>query len=654
MKKFALFFLFVVCSFGQTITCVGNPGNTTGAYRQQCRTSTNVTYVCSVSSGCTIASSWKIQTLTDFATQVKNRTADQLTYTTPGTGAVARTQADRNADIISVKDYGAKGDGATDDTLAIQKAIDYVGPLRESLYFPAGTYIVSTLSLYHGATPYHGMTVRGSGPSTIIKIKDHCNPGGFNQFYVGGTICNGFSVSDPGDTSGSNPTQDVTIQDLTIDGNRVNQTAPPTLNDDISHDGILSQQSTRLTVSNVTVKNFWFFGICLGIWSSYANISNLHTINNGYDAATGYGGLQIAGTSFGDTVSGHVSDGDVIGAWIINNAHRNVISGTYNNSLSQGFILAAYGTSHAYGNIINVTVYNSGSQGLLFGTAQGLGVENNEVTATLDGCGGTLGVQGAYIGSMAKGNKLSLAIRRSSHGGIEDNGSNNTLDLTLTENSQFSALGDYALRVNGTLNQYRVLAYDGQVTPTQRGIRFESGSTLNQVQVSIYPPASNISDVGTGNSYILNGQDFINNGVDRVSQVLTLAAGQTNYAKEIKDSNGVDLWAIGPNGSPTTWGSYYTARGATEAGMFTHTANSTITGQVYQAGDVMKFANYGVKVPFTVDLNANSGSLDVTTTSVKTQLLFDASTKGVKLPTSCSGLAAGTLYNNSGTPAICP
>ena len=26
----------------------------------------------------------------------------------------------------------------------------------------------------------------------------------------------------------------------------------------------------------------------------------------------------------------------------------------------------------------------------------------------------------------------------------------------------------------------------------------------------------------------------------------------------------------------------------------------------------------------------------------------------LKLPTSCAGLAEGTLYNNSGTPALCP
>ncbi|GAA0484477.1 phage tailspike protein [Tatumella punctata] len=47
----------------------------------------------------------------------------------PFTGAIARTQHDKNAESLSVFDFGAKGDGASDDTESIQKAIDAVASL---------------------------------------------------------------------------------------------------------------------------------------------------------------------------------------------------------------------------------------------------------------------------------------------------------------------------------------------------------------------------------------------------------------------------------------------------------------------------------------------------------------------------------------------
>ena len=48
--------------------------------------------------------------------------------------------------FFNVKDYGAKGDGTTDDTMAIRKAVDNLNKKGGTLYFPKGTYIVSTLA----------------------------------------------------------------------------------------------------------------------------------------------------------------------------------------------------------------------------------------------------------------------------------------------------------------------------------------------------------------------------------------------------------------------------------------------------------------------------------------------------------------------------
>jgi len=56
-----------------------------------------------------------------------------------GTGAVARTAQAKMRDVVSVKDFGAVGNGTTDDTAAIQAAINAVGANGE-VVFPEGTY----------------------------------------------------------------------------------------------------------------------------------------------------------------------------------------------------------------------------------------------------------------------------------------------------------------------------------------------------------------------------------------------------------------------------------------------------------------------------------------------------------------------------------
>lgn len=110
----------------------------------------------------------------------------------------------RNLNFINVKDYGAQGDGVTDDTTAIQAAIN-AAPSGGAVMIPAGVYLVTSTIQYPG-----NLTITGAGDSaagTTLRVKTGTaltTPVlASKDWYSNATTC-------------GNP---VRIRDLSIDGN---------------------------------------------------------------------------------------------------------------------------------------------------------------------------------------------------------------------------------------------------------------------------------------------------------------------------------------------------------------------------------------------------------------------------------------------------
>jgi hypothetical protein len=76
--------------------------------------------------------------------------SSSVSYTAAGTGAVTTTVQAKLRQTVSVQDFGAVGDGVTDDTLAIQAAIDALSAagVGGTVLLPAGAYkITQNLSI---------------------------------------------------------------------------------------------------------------------------------------------------------------------------------------------------------------------------------------------------------------------------------------------------------------------------------------------------------------------------------------------------------------------------------------------------------------------------------------------------------------------------
>jgi hypothetical protein len=80
----------------------------------------------------------------DYTVPLTNADLPTVTPAAGQTGAVARQIDAKISDFISVKDYGAVGDGVTDDRGAIQAAMNAVGSTGGAIFFPQGVYSMRT------------------------------------------------------------------------------------------------------------------------------------------------------------------------------------------------------------------------------------------------------------------------------------------------------------------------------------------------------------------------------------------------------------------------------------------------------------------------------------------------------------------------------
>lgn len=303
--------------------------------------------------------------------------AYEVSFNQAGTGAVDRTAQDKMRETVSVKDFGAIGDGVTNDLTAIQAAF----AASNSVYFPEGDFLIS------------GNHVGWSSKTKVAVT----GPGKLRRSDVGRVLyienCTNVTVAflnvEGEGTTYNSQANGIWLQgcsDFKVIGNRVRKANRQGINIEASTDGV---------VANNVVSESWQDGIMVRTGSDRVTVTGNVCRNNGdtvFAPPVGEGihlyevsdctvagnvcydnsdhGITLEGANYctvtGNTSRANTVCGISINLGTVNAGVGSVVAGnTIRGNASDGIVLNAVDDYIITGNVI------SGNSG--YGIQQGVG-----------------------------------------------------------------------------------------------------------------------------------------------------------------------------------------------------------------------------------------------------------------------------------------
>ncbi len=347
-----------------------------------------------------------------------------------GTGATARTWNSKSSDFINAKDFGATGNGTTDDASAINAALAaaLAGNIG-TVYLTAGTYRVGSFIVMKA-----GVRLLGDGLATVTQAN-----GANLSVLVSGTSANG-----------------ATLENVIVDGNRSGNTDNGSVvlvhaytGNDLTVKYCTIQNSPGYLVATSALRTKFVgnimsncYGTAIGCFSSSASATDsFPVIHNNQISGIGRG-MLIQQSNYGQ-ITGNTITGTIVGGrgnrLTVNTSGSTVtrVSGPTFSGIQPGmFFVVSNGLEFTITAVTSTTLTVSGTLPTLSGAAASAG------------SGDLIGLIGSSFTEVS-GNILYGCISFGaglSQGGLSDQTSSNVF-----QDNEFSYNGKNAISV----------AYDG-------------------------------------------------------------------------------------------------------------------------------------------------------------------------------------------------
>jgi hypothetical protein len=301
-------------------------------------------------------------------------------FTQSGTGAIQRTVENKLKDTVSVKDFGAVGNGVADDTAAIQAAIN----ASTGVSFPPGNYKVGSqisVPANRALIGLGGTIVRAASPVDLVPIQ----LSSANNVSITGlrfSVAAGTSTAQSGGFIVADTSHFFRVENCVFDGqipgavgskeSLFSAVNTPSCNNLLisgcqfryihgngcgANDGV----GNSVNGNNVSIVNNVFYNVVdtgVGNWTNARNVSIVGNVFNRDDYSTPYNGthIDVAGASY-VTITGNEFNGNNFGVRVLSNlGYRNrgiVIS-------SNAFANQVAGSSEA-GTGVRIAHYTNGA-----------------------------------------------------------------------------------------------------------------------------------------------------------------------------------------------------------------------------------------------------------------------------------------------------